>query len=985
MNKKSQAKIVSSLVILLLFILTFSLMFVFAGSLEVGEGKEIFDYDANTKTITYKNITIVAPSDIKCTWTDPNADWKLCEVVIAVTNYDTTHDFIEKNSPMSKFKHTITDMEVYVYTSPLYNTFQESILNSTCFDNLPEEQQKNIGEGVDNVTCKYDVLRYNFNDWKLKTSLDKFPKGKTLGVKLIFKSPILQDSNSYLKNQFNFSIFGEDYNVTLDPDISTCAILNVTGATYTLTADISGSSTSKCMEITANDITLDCQGHTIDGDNDADYGIYLYRASANTTNVTIKNCRLTDWDVYGVYLKYADGNELENLTIYSNQDEGLGLFYSNSNIISNITSNSNADNGLDIYESSNNIFTNITANSNSWSGIDFSRGSSNVFQDMIVQSNLRENFKFMAVEDDQCNNLFVNVIESGGKEIKYYNSSVTLQDEIYSSLILCNADNSNLTNITTIGDTFNVLRTDNSNFTDINRSNTYNGINFYYSSNNILTNLITINIDQYGFYLSFSHDNIVTYSTFTNPGGNGIYLDGADNNTLKHIISTGGDYAGLYLKNSDNNIFQNLTLSNHDGSGVRFYETNNNNTLYDSRIENNGEAGFYLSRHFAIIPYNNTFYNNIINNSGTYGNIRLTGDNLESYFNTTKQVGTNIYDSEIGYIHGNFWTNSSATGFSDTCTDADTDGFCDDVYDLTVGTHIAYDYGAISILLSTDAGPPNVTINTPLNQTYPTNSITFNITVVDDVLVDSCWYSLNSGVTNYTMTNVSSEYTDTNSSMTQGSHTVNFYCNDSSNNLSTKQITFSIKTRYNRTITQPFTTNALTDRLTSIFRNPLQSFTTTPLSERTRKVPRTIIQFFNIFPPANKTYDFTSDNSKAFNNTVANEPPTSLTPAGETEMNYTQINVSDDIYATDTSLTEHPYHKFNMSIEETDVNYVDVLWEGKTSSTGNVSLYVWNYTLNNWSQIDSGSGTTDFNLTKRINDLTNVRQGTGNITFLVQD
>ncbi|MBA7490711.1 hypothetical protein ES702_01254 [subsurface metagenome] len=89
---------------------------------------------------------------------------------------------------------------------------------------------------------------------------------------------------------------------------------------------------------------------------------------------------------------------------------------------------------------------------------------------------------------------------------------------------------------------------------------------------------------------------------------------------------------------------------------------------------------------------------------------------------------------------------------------------------------------------------PLVTINSPTNITYSTNSIIFNVTAIDDIAMDSCWYSLDSGLTNYTMTNATAnDYNATNSSMTQNSHTVNFYCNDTSNNINnTESVDFSI-------------------------------------------------------------------------------------------------------------------------------------------------------------------------------------------------
>ncbi len=94
-----------------------------------------------------------------------------------------------------------------------------------------------------------------------------------------------------------------------------------------------------------------------------------------------------------------------------------------------------------------------------------------------------------------------------------------------------------------------------------------------------------------------------------------------------------------------------------------------------------------------------------------------------------------------------------------------------------------------------DSTPPSVTINTPTNTTYTTNTINFNATATDNIEIDSCLYSLNSGVTNYTLTNETSvdDYYGTNTTMAQGSHIVNFYCNDTSNNLNdSESITFYI-------------------------------------------------------------------------------------------------------------------------------------------------------------------------------------------------
>ena len=84
---------------------------------------------------------------------------------------------------------------------------------------------------------------------------------------------------------------------------------------------------------------------------------------------------------------------------------------------------------------------------------------------------------FYAGSDTQCNNIMENNTGSGDRPIKFFNSQVDLQNEVLSELILCNADNTNIDNVTIIGsETLNnsaiiVLFTENSNFTNINSSN----------------------------------------------------------------------------------------------------------------------------------------------------------------------------------------------------------------------------------------------------------------------------------------------------------------------------------------------------------------------------------------------------------------------------------------------------------------------------------------------------------------------------------
>ncbi len=98
-----------------------------------------------------------------------------------------------------------------------------------------------------------------------------------------------------------------------------------------------------------------------------------------------------------------------------------------------------------------------------------------------------------------------------------------------------------------------------------------------------------------------------------------------------------------------------------------------------------------------------------------------------------------------------------------------------------------------SIYLSIEAGdttPPNIRIVAPENTTYTSQRSGLDYTVSDSNL-QSCWYSLDSGNTNISIT-CGSNVTGISSS--EGSNTWRVYANDSSNNKNFSSVAFTIST-----------------------------------------------------------------------------------------------------------------------------------------------------------------------------------------------
>lgn len=103
--------------------------------------------------------------------------------------------------------------------------------------------------------------------------------------------------------------------------ISSCQNLSSAGTTYTLNQSVSISG-QNCFNITAANITLDCAGVTISGNNAVSTN-GIYSAEFNTT---IRNCMINDFE-NGIYL--IGGNSLVNnvnvSSVCTNPGDGSGI------------------------------------------------------------------------------------------------------------------------------------------------------------------------------------------------------------------------------------------------------------------------------------------------------------------------------------------------------------------------------------------------------------------------------------------------------------------------------------------------------------------------------------------------------------------------------------------------------------------------------------------------------------------------------------
>ncbi len=161
------------------------------------------------------------------------------------------------------------------------------------------------------------------------------------------------------------------------------------------------------VEIIADNITLDCSGHSIIGNPDDVSGIYIY----NRKNVIIKNCTIiqfligvdsrssssisiinnsiTNSDSYAIYDYYSDNNIIDNNNISSNNWVGISLRNSSKNKITNNNISNNGANGVHLTNSSSNEINNNEILSNNNGGIELSHASSNIISNNEIENNYR--------------------------------------------------------------------------------------------------------------------------------------------------------------------------------------------------------------------------------------------------------------------------------------------------------------------------------------------------------------------------------------------------------------------------------------------------------------------------------------------------------------------------------------------------------------------------------------------------------------------
>ncbi|MFA5070762.1 MAG: PQQ-binding-like beta-propeller repeat protein [Candidatus Pacearchaeota archaeon] len=282
------------------------------------------------------------------------------------------------------------------------------------------------------------------------------------------------------------------FTLTSTGEITECVNI-VSPGSYFLTADLNAVSRSACINITTSNVTLDCRGHSIVGEDTTilAYGIYARRGTATNTNITIQNCSITDFYTAGLYFYNVDRNNILNVNISSGNTDGMYIYNSDWNNLTNITSSSNEYAEVKLDTSANNSLSNINV------------------------------------------------------------SGSTTTTSLNGGLILSNADSNNLTKIISFSNRLSgvwIYSSDSNRITNSTiYSNNVSGITIASSNRNVIINTTIKNTTSYGIYL----DRCVNTSIYNNIVNNSLNLNYTQSVSYNNSLNTTRQL-GINFYDSDN-------------------------------------------------------------------------------------------------------------------------------------------------------------------------------------------------------------------------------------------------------------------------------------------------------------------------------------------------------------------------------------------------------------------------------------------------
>ncbi len=463
------------------------------------------------------------------------------------------------------------------------------------------------------------------------------------------------------------------YHLVEVEEVDQCMELNKPGAFYTQTANISQTVDAACINITAQNITFDCRGYTI---NDSGLDISQPGIYSDQLNTTIRGCDVdmgTLTNGVGIYLRGANNSYIFNNSLHGQRNGLRSADLYNTRIENNSLSN-NVIAGIYMASSHNNTITNNSILSNDAEGI------------FLTSSTTNNTIKYNFIAHGSGNNGADGIrLSAGSTENRILNNILERNDYA----------------IRIFGGSYNLI------------------------ANNLINELTVQNAQDYAYYITGgAASNIFMNNTIWEADVNILFMMDGDYNQFigDKILSSSSN--GLRIlsdtaSGSSHNIFRDMNLTNMGGTEVTFAtgagaNLQPNNTFLNCSYELesvNSDSELIRAWYYQA----NVSYNDLAVENANVSAYNRTGEPDGWQFNlTTNSTGWTNITRIIDYININDVKNYYSNYTIDT-----TNGSLSESHKLNVtNKSLEEDFGGLifdEIILEPFNMDPNITINHPPN------------------------------------------------------------------------------------------------------------------------------------------------------------------------------------------------------------------------------------------------------------------------------
>ena len=351
------------------------------------------------------------------------------------------------------------------------------------------------------------------------------------------------------------------------------------------------------VEVDADDVTLDCAGHTISGPGtraEDEYG-FIGILLDGRTGVTIRDCRVSGFD-YGILLTArlgsgSDRNRLVNNAAFGNRLDGVRVNESEHNVLTGNTASSNGQHGF-AFEGNSNIVTRNKAFANEFDGFAVGGGRRDiVFSANISNGNRQVGFAIVGTGHTVVRNTAAN---NGVNGIGIAGSSISVRENL--------AVRNGAHGFWITADSISVRR---------NRA-VRNGVDGFAISKDFRHNAFygntSIRNRAHGFLiLGIGHTLMRNEASENGLVGFAVSGLGSRDITFERNMATGNKIHGFQVVDSRGNTFIRNTASANRAAGFSLELGARENLFYQNSAYDNGEDGFRMIQD----SIRNTFKRNV--------------------------------------------------------------------------------------------------------------------------------------------------------------------------------------------------------------------------------------------------------------------------------------------------------------------------------------------------------------------------------------